>query len=161
MCPTSQDPLDSVRELFSWFKDSMKVEFSSLNSRLSVLESSTKVRVDPVPPSPESQEDEVDREDDEISVAPGSQERMFLDEEESDHPTDSKTVKRVPFSGSTNSYQTVADGSPVPETDNTSLSKENCMRDVAKVPFASPPKPKWLSSNFEASCDLTRESTST
>jgi hypothetical protein len=74
VCPTSQDPLDSVRELFSWFKDSMKVEFSSLNSRLSVLESSTKVRVDPVPPSPESQEDE----DDEISVAPGSQERVFL-----------------------------------------------------------------------------------
>ena len=28
-------------------------------------------------------------------------------------------------------------------------------------PFASPPKSKWLSSNFEASCDLTRESTST
>ena len=63
LCPTSQDPLDSVRELFSGFKDSMKAEFSSLNSRLSVLESSTKVRVDPVPPSPESQEDEVDRED--------------------------------------------------------------------------------------------------
>jgi hypothetical protein len=41
------------------------------------------------------------------------------------------------------------------------LSKENFTRDVAKVPFASPPKPKWLSSNFEASCDLTRESTST
>jgi hypothetical protein len=46
----------------------MKAEFSSLSSRLSVLESSTKVRVDPVPPSPESQEDEVDREDDEIYV---------------------------------------------------------------------------------------------
>jgi hypothetical protein len=44
----------------------MKAEFSFLNSRLSGLESSTKVRVDPVPPSPESQEDEVDREDDEI-----------------------------------------------------------------------------------------------
>jgi hypothetical protein len=58
----------------------------------SVLESSTKVRVNPVPPSPESQEDEVDREDDEIYVAPGSQERMFLDEEVSDHPTDSQTV---------------------------------------------------------------------
>jgi hypothetical protein len=86
LCPTSQDPLDSVRELFSGFKDSMKAEFSSLSSRLSVLESSTKVRVDPVPPSPESQEDEVDREEDEISVAPGSQERVFLDEEESDHP---------------------------------------------------------------------------
>jgi hypothetical protein len=71
----------------------MKVEFSSLNSRLTVLESSTKVRVDPVPPSPESQEDEVDREDDEISVAPGSQERVFLDEEESDHPTDSQVLQ--------------------------------------------------------------------
>jgi hypothetical protein len=35
------------------------------------------------------------------------------------------------------------------------------MRDVAKVPFASPPKPKRLSSNFEASCGLTRESSST
>jgi hypothetical protein len=34
------------------------------------------------------------------------------------------------------------------------------MRDVAKVPFASPPKPKRLSSNFEASCGLIRESTS-
>ena len=168
LCPTSQDPLDSVRELFSEFKDSMKAEFSSLNSRLSVLESSTKVRVDPVPPSPESQEDEVDREDDEISVAPGSQERVFLDEEESDHPTDSQTVKRVPSSGATNSHQTVGDGSPVPETDSTSLSKENLrsrvytlMRDVAKVPFASPPKPKRLSSNFEASCGLIRESSST
>jgi hypothetical protein len=52
LCPTSQDPLDSERELLSGFKDSMKAEFSSLNSRLSVLESSTKVRVDPVPPSP-------------------------------------------------------------------------------------------------------------
>jgi hypothetical protein len=49
----------------------------------------------PFPSSPESQEDEVDREDDEISVAPGSQERVFLDEKESDHPTDSQTVKRV------------------------------------------------------------------
>jgi hypothetical protein len=51
------------------------------------------VRVEPVPPSPESQEDEVDREDDEISVAPGSQERVFLDEEESDHLPDFQTVK--------------------------------------------------------------------
>jgi hypothetical protein len=38
--PTSQDPLDSVRELLSGFNDSMKAEFSSLSSRLSVLESS-------------------------------------------------------------------------------------------------------------------------
>ena len=59
--------------------------------------------MDPVPHSPESQEDEVDREDDEISVAPGSQERVFLDEEESVHTTDSQTVKWVPSSGSTNS----------------------------------------------------------
>ena len=94
--------------------------------------------------------------------------RMFLDEEESDHLTDSQTVKRVPSSGSTNSHQTVVDGSLVPETDSTSLSKENLrswvytlMRDVAKVPLASPPKPKRLSSNFEASCGLTRESSST
>ena len=35
------------------------------------------------------------------------------------------------------------------------------MRDVAKVPFASPPKPKRLSSNYEASCGLIRESSST
>ena len=34
------------------------------------------------------------------------------------------------------------------------------MRDVAKVRFASP-KPKRLSSTFEASCGLTRESSST
>ena len=168
LCPTSQDPLDSVRELLSGFKDSMKTEFSSLTSRLSVLESSTKVRVDPVPPSPESQEDEVDMEDDEISVAPGSQERVFLDEEEADHPTVSRTVKRVPSSGSTNSHQTVADGSPAPETDSTSLSKENLrsrvytiMREVAKVPVASPPKPKRFSSNLEASCGLPRERSST
>jgi hypothetical protein len=40
-------------------------------------------------------------------VAPGSQERVFLDEEESDHPTESQTVKRVSSSGSTNSHQTV------------------------------------------------------
>jgi hypothetical protein len=67
-----------------------------------------------------------------------------LDEEESDHSTDSQTMKRVPSSGSTHSHQTVIDGSPVPETDSTSLSKENLrsrvytlMRDVAKVPFAS------------------------
>ena len=168
LCPTSQDPLDSVRELLSGFKDSMKAELSPLSSRLSVLESSTKVRVDPVPPSPESQEDEVDREDDEISVAPGNQERVFLNEVESDHPTDSQTVKRVSSSGATNSHQTVVDGSPVPETDSTSLFKENLrsrvytlMRDVAKVPFASPPKPKRFSSNFEASCGLIRESSST
>ena len=58
-------------------------------------------------------------------MAPGSQERAFLDEEESVHPTDSQTVKRVPSSGATNSHQTVGDGSPVPETDSISLSKEN------------------------------------
>ena len=76
-------------------------------------------------------------------------------------------MKRGPSSGSTNSHQTVADSSPVPETDSTSLSKENLrsrvytlMRDVAKVQFASP-KPKMLSSNFEASCGLTREISST
>jgi hypothetical protein len=34
LCPTGQDPLDSVRELLSGFKDSMKAEFSSLNSWL-------------------------------------------------------------------------------------------------------------------------------
>ena len=32
LCPTSQDPLDSARELLSGFKDSMKAEFSSLGS---------------------------------------------------------------------------------------------------------------------------------
>jgi hypothetical protein len=53
------------------YKNYMKPEISSLNSRLSVLESSTKVRMDSVLPSPESQEDEIDREDGEISVAPG------------------------------------------------------------------------------------------
>ena len=101
-------------------------------------------------------------------MAPGSQERVFLDEEESVHPTDSQTVKRVPSSGSINSHQTVVGGSPVPETDSTSLSKENLrsrvytlMKDVAKVPVASLPKPKRLSSNFEASCGLTRKSSST
>jgi hypothetical protein len=30
LCPTSQDPLDSVRELFSGLKDSMKAEISFL-----------------------------------------------------------------------------------------------------------------------------------
>ena len=35
------------------------------------------------------------------------------------------------------------------------------MRDVAKVPFASPPKPKRFSTTFEASCGLNRESSST
>ena len=75
----------------------MKAEFSSLNFRLSVLEFSTKVRVDPVPPSPESQKDEVDGEDDEISVAPSSQERVFIDEEESDHPTDSDSEEGTLF----------------------------------------------------------------
>jgi hypothetical protein len=89
LCPTSQDPLDSVRELLSGFKDSMNAEFSSLSSRLSVLESSTKVRV--------SQENEVDREDDEMSVAPGSQARVFLGEEESDHPTDSVSEEATLF----------------------------------------------------------------
>ena len=49
--------------------------------------------MDPIPPSPESQEDEVDREEDEIYVAPGSQERVFLDEEESDRPTDSQVLQ--------------------------------------------------------------------
>ena len=32
LCPTGQDPLDSVRELLNGLKDSMKAEFSSLNS---------------------------------------------------------------------------------------------------------------------------------
>jgi hypothetical protein len=44
------------------------------------------------------------------------------------------TVKRVPSSGSTNSHQTVADGSPVPETDRNevgpkpeNLEPEDCL----------------------------------
>jgi hypothetical protein len=44
-----------------------------------------------------------------------------------------------PSSGATNSHQTVVDGSPVPKTDSTSLSKENLrsrvyalMRDVGE-----------------------------
>ena len=163
--PTRQDSLDSVKELLSGFQDSMKAEFSSLNSRLSVLESSSKstTRVLALSPSPESQENEVDREDDEISVAPGSQERVFLDDEESDHdnPTDPQPVKRVSSSGGSASHLSVVDGPSVPETDAPSLSKENLrsrvytlMRDVAKVPFDSPPKPKRISSTFEASCGL-------
>ena len=81
----------------------MKAEFSSLSSRLSVLESGSKVtiqsRVHPVSPSPELQEDEVDREDDEISVAPCSEERVFLEDEESDleTPTDPSHLRGFPL----------------------------------------------------------------
>jgi hypothetical protein len=65
----------------TWLDSGKELYADELSQILSVLESSTRVRVEPVPPSLESQEDEVDREDDEISVAPGSQEWVFLDEE--------------------------------------------------------------------------------
>ncbi|KAL5008232.1 hypothetical protein ScPMuIL_013813 [Solemya velum] len=153
--------------MLSEIKDSMKSEFSSLNSRLTSLESkglgdaSSTPRVEAPPPnhlvsSPEEAEAEGD---DNLSMAPGSQERLFLEDDvgeaslhksqDSTHTSELKTESHV------------GEEIEVSDVNASLISKEvlwarvyTLMRDVANVPFASPPRVQKLKSNFEASCGL-------
>ena len=170
---SSGDFLKEIKNTLSDFQRSFQSDLSVISNRLSMLESQTGGSSRS---SPARQEEDEEREADCLSTAPGSQERVFLDSEEADSPPppppqkqslgNSSSVREKEVSLVRDKDDSVDEGSPIePETDDSSFSKEQLrarvytlMRDVAKVPFASPPKPKKLSSTFEASCGLDKGS---
>ncbi|CAG2248087.1 AIP1 [Mytilus edulis] len=84
-------PLDGLQKLLLDFGESFKAEFSTLSSRMTLLEN----RVSSHQPSPAKSVECDEREDDELSVSPGSHERAFLtdeDVESSSSPKVSKTA---------------------------------------------------------------------
>ena len=157
----NQDFLKDFKDTLSEFKKSFQSDLVSLSNRLSVLESAPQTVASSIS-SPVRQDEEEDREDDLISTAPGSQEGEFLDHEEADSPPPPRTIRSNSSVHAVRIDPSVDDGSPRdPEADDAPPSKEHLrsrvytlMRDVAKVPFSSPPKPKRLASTFEASCGL-------
>ena len=161
-------PASPFRELFSEFRaslksdfDSLKSDFSSLNTRLSSLESSrdsgcvpSASRAESVGGDDTAPSEEVDADvnDDLLSVAPGSQENSFLEEEEDDSSSAVPTASK----GSSESVSVVTGDSGASSLSRDSLRSRvyTLMRENTKVPFLSPPRPKKLVSNFEASCGL-------
>ncbi|CAC5372108.1 unnamed protein product [Mytilus coruscus] len=76
----SAPSLDGFQNLLLDFGESFKAEFSTLSSRMSLLEN----RVSSHQPSPAKSEENHESEDDELSVSPGSQERAFLTDKDVD-----------------------------------------------------------------------------
>ncbi|CAG2225787.1 AIP1 [Mytilus edulis] len=74
-------PLDGLQKLLLDFGESFKAEFSTLSSRMTLLEN----RVSSHQPSPAKSVECDEREDDELSVSPGSHERAFLTDGSSWH----------------------------------------------------------------------------
>ncbi|CAG2243241.1 unnamed protein product [Mytilus edulis] len=103
-------------------------------------------------------------EEERFSVAPGSQEEGFTSDEDDNSVQVSQIVSQpsVPVSLSSSVIgQSSTNSGKEPETEDAPSSLKDLrdsvytiMRDVNKVPFQSPPRPKKLTSTFEASCGL-------
>ncbi|CAC5370587.1 unnamed protein product [Mytilus coruscus] len=88
----SAPSLDGFQKLLLDFGESFKAEFSTLSSRMSLLEN----RVSSHQPSPVKSLEYDEREVDELSVSPGSQERAFLTDEDVDSSSSPKVSKKAP-----------------------------------------------------------------
>ncbi|CAG2231164.1 AIP1 [Mytilus edulis] len=147
-------PLDGLQKLLLDFGESFKAEFSTLSSRMTLLEN----RVSSHQPSPAKSVECDEREDDELSVSPGSHERAFLTDEDVESSSSPKVSKTAPEPSSKSAQQP-----PTKETEDPPSLKDlrdkvyTLMRDEAHIPFASPSKPKKPSSTFEASCGISQD----
>ncbi|CAC5364130.1 DAB2IP [Mytilus coruscus] len=147
--------LDGFQKLLLDFGESFKAEFSTLSSRMSLLEN----RVSSHQPSPAKSVEYDEREDDKLSVSPGSHERAFLTDEDVESSSSPKVSKTAPEPSSKSAQQP-----PTKETEDPPSSLKDLrdkvytlMRDEAHIPFASPSKPKKPSSTFEASCGISHD----
>ncbi|CAC5385018.1 DAB2IP [Mytilus coruscus] len=146
--------LDGFQRLLLDFGESFKAEFSTLSNRMSLLEN----RVSSHQPSPAKSVEYDEREDDELSVTPGSHERAFLTDENVESSSSPKVSKTAPEPSSKSAQQP-----PIKETEDPPSLKDlrdkvyTLMRDEAHIPFASPSKPKKPSSFFEASCGISQD----
>ncbi|CAC5425804.1 unnamed protein product [Mytilus coruscus] len=147
----SAPSLDGFQKILLDFVESFKAEFSTLSSRISLLEN----RLSSHQPSPAKSV-----EYDELSVSPGSQERAFLTDEDDDSSSSPKISKTTPEPSSKSARQpaTKETGDPPSSLKDPKDKVYTLMRDEAHIPFASPPKPKRLSSTFEASCGISQDS---
>ncbi|CAG2225799.1 unnamed protein product [Mytilus edulis] len=84
-------PLDGLQKLLLDFGESFKAEFSTLSSRMTLLEN----RVSSHQPSPAKSVECDEREDDELSVSPGSHERAFLTDEDVESSSSPKVSKKA------------------------------------------------------------------
>lgn len=147
-------PLDGLQKLLLDFGESFKAEFHTLSSRMTLLEN----RVSSHQPSPAKSVECDEREDDELSVSPGSHERAFLTDEDVESSSSPKVSKTAPEPSSKSAQQP-----PTKETEDPPSLKDlrdkvyTLMRDEAHIPFASPSKPKKPSSTFEASCGISQD----
>ncbi|CAC5412987.1 unnamed protein product [Mytilus coruscus] len=142
--------LDGFKSILDDFRQSISSELTSFSNRLD-----HNIGSDP------EDSDEEER----FSVAPGSQEEGFTSDEEGNNPTQvSQNVSQpsVPVSISSSVIgHSSTNSSKDPEAEDTPSTLRDLrdsvytiMRDVNKVPFQSPPRPKRLTSTFEASCGL-------
>ncbi|CAG2230412.1 unnamed protein product [Mytilus edulis] len=108
-------------------------------------------------------------EEERFSVAPGSQEEGFTSDVDDNSVQVSQNVSQhsVPVSISSSVIgQSSTNSSKEPEAEDAPSTLKDLrdsvftiMRDVNKVPFQSPPRPKKLTSTFEASCGLSVDDT--
>ncbi|CAC5382123.1 unnamed protein product [Mytilus coruscus] len=162
-------PTSSLRHQFNQITDSGP----SLERFKSILDdfvkNNAKKSNSPVISLPQDHNIESDLEDSDeeerFSVAPGSN-KGFTSDEEGDNPVqDSQNVSQSSVPVSISSFSVIGrsstNSSKDPEAEDTPStlkalrdSVNTIMRDVNKVPFQSPPRPKRLTSIFEASYGL-------
>ncbi|CAC5393476.1 DAB2IP [Mytilus coruscus] len=97
----SAPSLDGFQKLLLDFGESFKAEFSTLSSRMSLLEN----RVSSHQPSPAKSVENDEREDDELSVSLGIQKRAFLTDEDVDSSSSLKVSKTGPELTSKSAHQ--------------------------------------------------------
>ncbi|CAC5374588.1 unnamed protein product [Mytilus coruscus] len=160
--------LDGFKSILDDFRQSISSELTSFSNRLGTLDNIANKSNSPVISLLSDHNIGIDPEDrdeeERFSVAPGSQEEGFTSDEEGDNPVQvSQNVSQpsVPVSISSSVIGRSTNSSKDPEAEDTpSILKDlrdsvyTIMRDVNKVPFQYPPRPKRLTSNFEASCGL-------
>ncbi|CAG2224371.1 unnamed protein product [Mytilus edulis] len=137
--------LDGFKSILDDFRQSISSELTCFSNRLGTLENIA------------NNDPEDSDEEERFSVTPGSQ------EEDDDSVQVSQNVFQpsVPVSISSSVIgQSSTNSSKDHEAEDTPSTLKDLrdsvytiMRDVNKVPFQSPPRPKKLTSTFEASCD--------
>ncbi|CAG2193386.1 unnamed protein product [Mytilus edulis] len=165
--------LDGFKSILDDFRQSISSELTSFSNRLGTLENIANKSNSPVislrPDHDIGSDPEDSDEEERFSVAPGSQEEGFTSDEDDNSVQVSQNVSQpsVPVSISSSVIgQSSTNSSKDPEAEDTPSTLKDLrdsvytiMRDVNKVPFQSPPRPKKLTSTFEASCGLSVDDT--
>ncbi|VDI23639.1 Hypothetical predicted protein [Mytilus galloprovincialis] len=165
--------LDGFKSILDDFRQSISSELTSFSNRLGTLENIANKSNSPVislrPDHDIGSDLEDSDEEERFSVAPGSQEEGFTSDEDDNSVQVSQNVSQpsVPVSISSSVIgQSSTNSSKEPEAEDAPSTLKDLrdsvytiMRDVNKVPFQSPPRPKKLTSTFEASCGLSVDDT--